>query len=546
LALVPGGTVRAGVDYARIVGRLGYFRRWLIVGVLTGLVAGIGALGLRFGLSFVTWAILESLGGYHPARTAGDGGFVPASGSSRPWLIPVFVAAGLLVSTAIVRRLAPEAAGHGTDAAIRAANHDPTGIRARVPVVKLVASVVTLGVGGSGGTEGPAAQISAGFGSAAARVFGLSRDDARVAVAAGLAGGIGAIFHAPLGATVLGAELLVLWGLALAALLPALISAATAYLVFGLVGGHWEPLLGDQAGIRIGSAREIGPLLIVGLVAGAAGRAFSALFYAGERLIPALPGGWAARALIGGAAVGAAGIAVPGVLGTGYGSIEELMQSGHLAEKSVWIIVAMPVAKMVFTTVTIGSGGSAGVFGPAMVIGAGCGAAVWRVAEVLGSVPSSASPVAFVVVGIAAGLGPITHAPIAVTIMTLEVTRAWALLPAIVPAVALAMVVVGSRTIYRAQSRQDAGDAGRHGGLDVVDQPGEVGAVHRRVVEPAPGGVSVGVQPAAADSPQPAGPASPAQIGQPSLLGQDGGMRGGRVQPMFGHRQPGPRRSSEG
>ena len=93
--------------------------------------------------------------------------------AARPWVIPFVVAlGGFLLSGTIVFRFAPEAEGHGTDAAIAAYHHHPRGIRARIPAVKLVASVIIYWVsGGSGGREGPTAQISAGFGSFPERIL---------------------------------------------------------------------------------------------------------------------------------------------------------------------------------------------------------------------------------------------------------------------------------------------------------------------------------------------------------------------------------------
>src|SRR6202035_473730 len=97
---------------------------------------------------------------------AGEGSttVMPFWSSARPWLLPVITALGGLISGIIVFTLAPEAEGHGTDAAI-AAFHEGKAIRARIPLVKLIASAITIGTGGSAGREGPAAQISAGFGS---------------------------------------------------------------------------------------------------------------------------------------------------------------------------------------------------------------------------------------------------------------------------------------------------------------------------------------------------------------------------------------------
>jgi CIC family chloride channel protein len=104
----------------------------------------------------------------------------------RPWLLPLVTALGGLLSGLIVFSLAPEAEGHGTDAAIAALHHRQGRMRARIPPIKLIASSNTIGSGGSGGREGPSAQISAAFGSLLGQWLRLTPQDRRIAVAAGM------------------------------------------------------------------------------------------------------------------------------------------------------------------------------------------------------------------------------------------------------------------------------------------------------------------------------------------------------------------------
>ncbi|MGH2891520.1 MAG: chloride channel protein, partial [Solirubrobacteraceae bacterium] len=183
-----------------------YLRRWLVLGALIGVVAGLGAVAFIELLQLATHVLLAALGGYRPPTAFGEG-HVPAAGGTHSWRIPLVVAGGAVLSGLLVARFAPEAEGHGTDAAIAAVHQGPTSIRARVSLVKIIASAITIGSGGSGGREGPTAQISAGFGSLLARWLRLSPSDARIAVTVGIGSGIGAIFRAPLGGAVLGAEI---------------------------------------------------------------------------------------------------------------------------------------------------------------------------------------------------------------------------------------------------------------------------------------------------------------------------------------------------
>jgi len=165
---------------------------------------------------------------------------MPFWNAARPWLLPVITTAGGLVAGIMVFSLAPEAEGHGTDAAI-GAFHQGKPIRARIPLIKLVASAITIGSGGSAGREGPSAQISAGFGSLLADVLHLDTQDRRIALATGIGAGIGAIFRAPLGGAILAAEILYKEDLEVEAIIPALIASIVGYSVFGNWSG-WNPI----------------------------------------------------------------------------------------------------------------------------------------------------------------------------------------------------------------------------------------------------------------------------------------------------------------
>ena len=115
-----------------------------------------------------------------------------------PWLLLIVPTLGGILSGFLVFTLAPEAEGHGTDAAIAAYHYHQGRIRPRVPLVKLIASALTLGTGGSGGREGPIAQIGAGFGSFLGNLLRLRPAECRILIAAGMGAGVAAIFRAPL------------------------------------------------------------------------------------------------------------------------------------------------------------------------------------------------------------------------------------------------------------------------------------------------------------------------------------------------------------
>jgi len=155
----PGPALRSsGFESTR------YLSKWLALSTMIGIVAGLGAIIFYLAIHWATRLFLGSLVGYLPPAPVGEGAptLVPFT---RPWLLPLVTALGGLLAGLIVFKLAPEAEGHGTDAAIAAIHFKQGRVRARIPPIKLIASAITIGSGGSGGREGPAAQISAGFGS---------------------------------------------------------------------------------------------------------------------------------------------------------------------------------------------------------------------------------------------------------------------------------------------------------------------------------------------------------------------------------------------
>jgi chloride channel protein, CIC family len=426
-----------------------YLRKWVALGFAIGVVAGFGAIIFFWSLGTATHLLLGLVAGLTPPTPAGEGA-KPITDAARPWLIPVVTGLGGLAAGLIVFGLAPEAEGHGTDAAIEAFHHDPRGIRGRIPLVKLVASAITIGSGGSGGREGPTAQISAGFGSFMARVLDLEPRDARIAVAAGIGSGIGAIFRAPLGGAVLGAEIMYVEDVEAEALVPSFIASIVAYAIFGGAVG-FQPIFGLQGSYTFSDPAQLVWYAALGVLAGAVGvlyvRSFYGLtdFFRSWHIPPAL------KTALAGVLVGILGIALPGALGTGYGWLQGGLDRQVLMTLPLAVVILLPFAKILATSLSIGSGGSGGVFGPGMVIGGLLGATAWRLLQGAPGIPTDPAP--FAIVAMMALFGSIAHAPLAVMLMVAEMTGNLGMLAPAMIAVAVATFVAGEHTIYRSQLR---------------------------------------------------------------------------------------------
>ncbi len=214
--------------------------RLILIAPVVGVVAGLGAAGFFWLLRLAEDLAQGQWMGYYPPPAGDEAASHGMQLPTAPWAVLLLVpTVGGLLCGLLVYDLAPEAEGHGTDAMVRCFHRLGGRIRARVPFVKSLASIITIGTGGSAGREGPIAQIGAGFGSFLATRLGLGENERRLLMLAGGAGGIGAIFRAPMGGALFVSE--VLYGstaLEFAAVVPCFVSSITAYAVFALIFGQ--------------------------------------------------------------------------------------------------------------------------------------------------------------------------------------------------------------------------------------------------------------------------------------------------------------------
>ena len=429
-----------------------YLIKWLFLSTLIGIVAGVSAIVFTLAIDFVTHFSLGRLVGYLPPSPVGEGknGIMPIL---HRWRLPIVTAIGGLLSGIIVFSLAPEAEGHGTDAAIDAIHHKRGRIRARIPPIKLIASAITIGTGGSGGREGPTAQMSAGFGSILADWFGLNVQDRWIAVCVGIGAGIGAIFRAPLGGALMAAEVLYIHDLEVEALIPTLMASIIGYSIYGAYYGY-VPIFGDFGRLNFNHPAQLLYYAMLGTVCGLGGLLYKECFYGTTKLFHRVSMPRWIKPAIGGFAVGLLGLLIPGALHTGYGWVQISMGKAILG-LPLWIVLMLPFAKIVSTSLSIGSGGSGGIFGPGMVIGGMFGASFWRVTHnFFPGMPADPAP--FVMIGMMSLFGGIAHAPLAVMLMVAEMTGNLSMLAPAMLAVAISTAVVGDHTIYKSQLRTRA------------------------------------------------------------------------------------------
>ena len=421
--------------------------RALWLGALIGLVTGFVAILFFEALEFSTRYILSELTGYSPPHPLGEGGS-EAEGPTRRWALPIVVGLGALVSGLLVYSLAPEAEGAGADQVIDAFHKRGGRIRLRAIPVKLVASAITIGSGGAAGREGPAAQISGGIGSVIADRLGLDAVQRRRALVAGMGAGVGAIFRAPLGGAMMAAEALYRDDFEADAILLSLIASIVAFAVYG-AWYDYTPIFGGAAGFSFQNPEELPYYLALGIACGLLGILYARSFQGAQDLFQRLTAPRWVKPAIGGVLVGCIAMFAPEAIHIGYGWVQRSLTPEEVLDYSLWLIIALPLLRIVAASLTVGSGASGGIFAPGMVAGGMLGALFWRLFHDLPGFPADPAPL--VIIGMIAVFGSIAHAPLAMMLMVGEMTGNLSLLAPAMVAVAVATLLVGNTSIYRSQ-----------------------------------------------------------------------------------------------
>ncbi|MCK5315417.1 MAG: chloride channel protein [Anaerolineales bacterium] len=411
--------------------------------LLVGLGAGIGAVIFRYLIQAVEWI------GYtwFPSVTSNWG---------NAYVVIVPAIGGLIVGL-LVYFFAPEAKGHGVPEVMEAVAIHGGRIRPRVAVIKSLASSICIGSGGSVGREGPIVQIGSALGSALGQKLHLSNDRVRNLVACGAAGGIAATFNAPIAGVIFALEI-ILGDFKMHYFISVVISSVTASVIGRVVFGD-IPAFPLPTEYGVNSLWEFGFYSILGVLAALVGVIFVRSLYWTEDLFEkwkSVPE-WVQPA-VGGALLGSLALAYPLFTPTTWEGIPHIYNVGYEViggalsnQLLLGVVLSLLILKIVATSLTLGSGGSGGVFAPGLFMGAMLGTAFELSIRML--FPSIvAPPGAYALVGMAAVFAATAHAPITAIIILFELTGDYRiilpLMLTVVVATLLAQKMLAGESIY--------------------------------------------------------------------------------------------------
>lgn len=401
---------------------------------LVGLIVGFVVVGFRYMISFGGEWILEGLGHHQFLSRLTDGaafaGIYSADRLLDPhrWLLVVLPAAGALLGHLLIRRFARLEHARGTDSAIKAYHQGGGYVTSAVIPIKSVASVLTVGSGGSGGYEGPVTLIGAACGSLVARCLGLTVRARRILMAAGLAAGISALFQAPLAGAIFGVEIFYSSSdVEYETLLPSFIASAVSYTVFAYFFG-WGSLFEMPADCSYENGLRLLPYFVLAIVVTFGVRFYIAFFRGTETWFSEMRRPAWQKVVLGGLATGAIGFFVPDILGTSYSVIQASFTAGEselfadFGSLTIAGFVCFFFMKAIATAFTVGSGGSGGVFAPALVCGGTLGAASGLFFARLLPDSFGIHPAAFALVGMAGFLASAVRVPMTAIVIVAEIS----------------------------------------------------------------------------------------------------------------------------
>ncbi|MEM7412242.1 MAG: chloride channel protein [Myxococcota bacterium] len=407
----------------------------MAVGV--GLTGALGAVVFRFLIRFVQALFFEGSDGITALFEEGVLAEAqdPLEVARRlPWYWSVALPAiGGLIVGPLIYFFAREAKGHGVPEVMAAVALRGGIMRPRVVGVKALASAISIGSGGSVGREGPIVQIGSALGSSIGQLLKLPPAQLRTIVGCGAAAGVSATFNAPIAGALFAAEVVV-GNFAVAQLSPIVISSVVATVVSRFFLGNHPAF--PVPSYELVSPFELVPYMGAGFVAGFVALGFMFTLYRTEDVFEKVPVPEWARAMVGGALVGTIGIFFPNIFGVGYSTIGAALTS----ELPALLLGTLIVIKILATSITIGSGGSGGVFAPSLFLGAMTGGFLGTFVHQWFP-DATASSGAYALVTMGAVVAATTHAPITAIIMIFELTQTITIIPPLMAACVVSTLV---------------------------------------------------------------------------------------------------------
>ncbi len=425
----------------------------VFVAVACGLAGAFSAVVFRLMIRFVQAVFFHGTEGISALMAEGllaDPGdpLHLARDLSWQWRLAIPTLGGLLVGP-LIWFFAREAKGHGVPEVMAAVALRGGVIRPRVVAVKALASAISIGSGGSVGREGPIVQIGSAIASTLGQALKVPASQLRVIVGCGAAAGIAAAFNAPIAGALFAAEVIV-GGFAVAQLSPIVISSVVATVVSRSVLGNHPAF--PVPPYELVSPFELVPYMAVGLIAGFVALAFIRSLSTAEDLFERLSIPEWLKAAVGGLMVGVIAIWLPNVYGVGYSTISMAL-TGSLP---VALLGMLLVAKIIATSVTIGSGGSGGIFAPSLFLGAMTGGFIGTFVHQWFP-EATASSGAYALVTMGAVFAAATHAPISAIIIIFELTQTINIIPPLMAACVTSTLVatfISRDSIYTEKLRR--------------------------------------------------------------------------------------------
>lgn len=442
---VPSTTTSGFAPSARLSGLCAAPWALMALAVVVGAGAGAGSVVFRWCITTFTH-LLSGHADYAASPGAGN--------PHTPWLGPYFVllapVIGGLLYGPLVNRFAKEARGHGVPEVMLAVAQRGGRISPKVAIVKTLASALTIGSGGSVGREGPIVQIGSALGSTLGRVTKVTEGRMKLLVACGAAGGIAATFNAPLAGVFFAMEL-ILGTFSAEAFGAAVLASVTASVIGRAAFGDVAFL--HLPDFHVDHLAQYGLFAALGVGAAVVGVGFTRFLYLIEDACDWLWRGpeWL-RPAVGGLALGLVLLALPEMYGVGYPVLQKATGGGY----AVGFLLLLLVGKMLATSLTIGIGGSGGVFAPSLFIGAMLGSAYGIGVQHL--LPGSAGAVgAYALVGMGAVFAGAARAPITAVVILFELTGEYSIILPLMLAIVLATAtshLLTRDTIYTLKLRR--------------------------------------------------------------------------------------------